>query len=141
MGSWTVSGLALLAAGCANVHRPPASAASYEGPLLSRDISHGGAIFADFCNPCHAGRVNPRGYHWTLAQMRRQIREGNDAMPGITAQYLDAQGLEDVLAFLTVISAVDAELPPERPQGARPSVIASATPTAAEELAQPVPAP
>ncbi len=94
------------------MHSPPATAGGYEGPLGSRDISRGGQIFRDFCNPCHAGRVNPRGYLWSPAQMRRQIREGNAAMPGISPEYLDAEGLEAVLAFLTVVSAVDAELPP-----------------------------
>ena len=82
VGRWLCVGIALLSA-CASVHSPPATAGGYEGPLGSRDISRGGQIFRDFCNPCHAGRVNPRGYLWSPAQMRRQIREGNAAMPGI----------------------------------------------------------
>ena len=92
------------------------SSVSYEGPVGSRDLARGGDIFSTFCNPCHAGRVNPRGYRWTPAQMRRQIREGNAAMPGISEQYLSGKDLEAVLAFLTVISAVDADLPPELPE-------------------------
>lgn len=124
-----------MATACASVHQPASNVQGYEGPVLSRDISRGGTIFADFCNPCHAGRVNPRGYHWTPGQMRRQIREGNQAMPGISAEYLDANDLEAVLAFLTVISAVDAELPPE-PAAPAPG---SPAPTAGEQLAQPEP--
>ena len=61
--------------------------------------------------------------------MRRQIREGNTAMPGISEEYLSQGDLEAVLAFLTVISAVDAELPPAP---------AAATPDSqAGQLAQP----
>ena len=127
MSGWVV----ILVAGCAPVHAPAAmpSSIDYEGPVASRDIALGGSIFSTFCNPCHAGRVNPRGYRWSPAQMRRQIREGNTAMPGISEEYLSQGDLEAVLAFLTVISAVDAELPPAPP---------AATPDSqAGQLAQP----
>ena len=84
----------------------------------------------------HAGRVNPRGYHWSPGQMRMQIREGNAVMPGIRAEYLDDNDMEAVLAFLTVIGAVDADLPP-------PSAVERAAESAvvsnASDLAQPEP--
>ena len=138
---------ALVSSGCVDVHRPPQTAANrhemagpahrYEGPGLPRDISRGGAIFGEFCNPCHAGRVNPRGYRWSPEAMRRQIREGNAAMPGISDQYLNAGDLEAVLAFLTVISAVDAEFPPESSSAVLPG---GTTASAAHHLAAP-PAP
>lgn len=94
-------------------HRGPPSnvATAYAGPLRSRDIARGGHIFRTFCNPCHAGRVTPEGYGWSPAQMRRQIREGNRQMPPIRPEYLSGDDLEAVLAFLTVIGAVDAPLP------------------------------
>ena len=47
--------------------------------------------------------------------MRLQIREGNRAMPAIRDEYLSDEDMESVLAFLTVIGAVDAPLPPVRP--------------------------
>lgn len=92
-----------------------AAVASYAGPLRSRDIERGGQVFRTFCVPCHAGRVSPEGYRWSPAQMRRQIREGNRAMPAIRDEYLSDEDMESVLAFLTVIGAVDAPLPPVRP--------------------------
>ena len=128
---WAVGWVVTLCAGCASVHAPPPerTTVDYGGPVASRDIARGGAIFSTFCNPCHAGRVNPRGYRWSPGQMRRQIREGNAVMPGITDEYLSPNDLEAVLAFLTVVSAVDAELPPE-PPAAPPGTLAG-------ELAQP----
>ena len=129
--NWACGWVALLMAGCASVHAPapPRAAVDFDGPVGSRDLERGGAIFSTFCNPCHAGRVNPRGYRWSPAQMRRQIREGNAAMPGISDEYLSRSDLEAVLAFLTVISAVDGDLPPEPP--------AAAPDTLAGQLAQP----
>jgi mono/diheme cytochrome c family protein len=130
--NWVCGWIALLMAGCATVHAPAQTRTTvdYSGPVGSRDIARGGSIFSTFCNPCHAGRVNPRGYEWSPAEMRRQIREGNAAMPGISEEYLSRHDLEAVLAFLTVVSAVDAELPPE-PTAASPD-------TWAGQLAQPL---
>lgn len=83
----------------------------YAGPLRSRDIERGGHIYQTFCVPCHAGRVNPNGYRWSPAQMRNQIREGSQFMPAIRPEFISSEDLEAVLAFLTVIDAVEAPLP------------------------------
>lgn len=98
-------------AGCGG--RPPESvAAQYAGPIRSRDVAEGRHIFATLCAACHAGRVNPAGYHWTPAHMRHQIREGNALMPALRASRLADDQVEAVLAYLSTVDAIDGELPP-----------------------------
>lgn len=105
--------LLVLLGGCASSHRPPEVVADpYAGPLRSRDVVEGGRIFLTLCTACHRGRVNPQGYHWSPAQMRQQIREGNRLMPPLRHQVLSDAKVEAVLAYLTVMEAIDGELPP-----------------------------
>lgn len=92
----------------------------YEGPIASRDTAEGGRIYLTLCTACHNGRVNPRGYHWSPGQMRRQIREGNLMMPPLDERFLSDAQVEAVLAYLLVMNAIDGELPPIPPEPAPP---------------------
>lgn len=101
---------AVAISGCAR--RPPVAIADrHQGDIASRDVPRGAVVFNHVCAACHAGRVNPRGYRWSPAQMRRQVREGNRLMPPIPASRVSEEDLEAVLAYLSTIQAVDGVLP------------------------------
>lgn len=109
----------LLAAvsGCTAGMRPPEDPLEgFEGPIRSRDVGEGGRIFIQLCSACHRGRVNPRGYDWTPAQMRHQIRRGNMVMPPLPEEVISDAQVEAVLAYLAVTGALNGELPPEQPR-------------------------
>jgi mono/diheme cytochrome c family protein len=100
-------------AGCASWRPPVLVATEHAGPIRSRDVVLGERVFTTVCAACHAGRVNPAGYHWTPAQMRHQIREGNALMPALRASRVSAGQVEAVLAYLRTIDAIDGALPPD----------------------------
>ena len=95
-----------------NVAPPRMVLAEYEGPVRSRDVLLGLQIYQTVCAVCHAGRVNPEGYHWSPGQMRQQIRAGNRLMPPLGHELLTDEQVEAVLAYLVGTYAVEGELPP-----------------------------
>ncbi|MCA9615146.1 MAG: cytochrome c [Myxococcales bacterium] len=102
-----------LVGGCnRNVAPPRTVLAQYEGPVRSRDVITGLNIYQNVCSVCHAGRVNPEGYHWSPGQMRQQIRRGNRLMPPLGHELLSDAQVEAVLAYLVGTSAVEGALPP-----------------------------
>lgn len=107
-GVWAIIAVALVGCGA----RPPAEDLRYAGDIRSREVSRGAEVFAYICAACHDGRVNPRGYHWSPGQMRRQVREGNRLMPAIRPHLVSESDLEAVLAYLSTIDAVEGSLPP-----------------------------
>ena len=131
------SALALL--GCAS--RPPVRVdAQYLGPIGSRDVAQGERTFRTLCAACHAGRVNPAGYHWSAPQMRHQIREGNALMPALPPHRLSDDRVEAVLAYLSTIGAIDGGLPLDDDEelenesgDEEPIEVAEAEPPAVEE--------
>lgn len=105
-------GAAVVVCACARNLAPPRTIAPhYEGPIESRDVVEGGRIYITLCTACHRGRVNPRGYSWSAGQMRHQIREGNRLMPPLAEELLTDEQVEAVLAYLSVMGALDGELP------------------------------
>jgi mono/diheme cytochrome c family protein len=114
-GTWAAALAAIGAIGCARNLAPPREIdLEYEGPIRSRDIVEGGRIYTTLCTACHRGRVNPRGYSWSPGQMRHQIREGNRLMPPLSDELLSDTQVEAVLAYLSVMGALDGDLPPVR---------------------------
>lgn len=112
---WAAVVVALGVTGCARNLAPPREIdLVYEGPIQSRDIVEGGRIYTTLCTACHRGRVNPRGYSWSAGQMRHQIREGNRLMPPLSDELLSDAQVEAVLAYLSVMGALDGDLPPAR---------------------------
>ncbi len=112
---WAAALVVLGSWGCARNHAPPQTVAlHYEGPIRSRDVVEGGRIYITLCTACHRGRVNPRGYTWGPGQMRHQIREGNRLMPPLGDELLSDAQVEAVLAYLSVMGALEGELPPVR---------------------------
>lgn len=104
--------LVLIAPACTRSIEPPDTIErQYEGPVRSRDVDEGARVFTTLCTACHEGRVNPRGYHWSPGQMRHQIREGNHLMPPLSRERLSDEQVEAVLAYLTVMGALEGELP------------------------------
>lgn len=83
-------------------------------------------MYTTLCAACHAGRVNPAGYHWTVAQMRHQIREGNALMPALRGERLSDERVEAVLAYLSTVGAIDGTLPPAPDPDAQPAPKATA---------------
>ncbi len=110
-GQTALLSLALMLGGCRG-HRPPPLTARYDQPIQSRDIARGGRIYFTLCAACHNGMVNPRGYQWLPGQMRRQIREGNHLMPPLSSAFLTDDDVEAVLAYLSLLRAIEGELPP-----------------------------
>lgn len=93
--------------------RPPDDPAlDLRGPIRSRDVGEGARVYIELCSACHRGRVNPRGYDWSPAQMRHQIRRGNEIMPPLPRELVSDEQLEAVLAYLVVSGALEGELPP-----------------------------
>jgi hypothetical protein len=93
--------------------RPPTDPASgFAGPIRSRDIGEGGRVYIALCSACHRGRVNPMGYRWSPAQMRHQIRRGNEIMPPLPPELISDEQVEALLAYLAVSGALEGELPP-----------------------------
>ncbi|MCB9617694.1 MAG: cytochrome c, partial [Sandaracinus sp.] len=116
-----------------NVAPPRTVLAQYEGPVRSRDVITGLNIYQTVCSVCHAGRVNPAGYHWSPGQMRQQIRRGNRLMPPLGHELLSDAQVEAVLAYLVGTDAVEGELPPlTREDVARETRGAAASRVAAE---------
>lgn len=110
---WVTAAVVVGSIGCARNHAPPRTiAVRYEGPIRSRDVVEGGRIYITLCTACHRGRVNPRGYTWSAGQMRHQIREGNRLMPPLNEELLSDSQVEAVLAYLSVMGALEGELPP-----------------------------
>ena len=106
--------LLIVACGCTAGMRPPEEPElAFAGPIRSRDVGEGGRVYIDLCSACHRGRVNPRGYRWTPAQMRHQIRHGNQIMPPLPEELISDEQVEAVLAYLVVSGALEGELPPE----------------------------
>ena len=104
--------LLLLAAGCTAGMRPPDDPGEdFAGPIRSNDVGEGGRIYIELCSACHRGRVNPRGYQWSAAQMRHQIRRGNEIMPPLPVELISDDQVEAVLAYLVVSGALEGELP------------------------------
>lgn len=132
--SWTLVALALI--GCAGRQPPRRVAAEHVGPIRSRDVGGGEAIFTTLCTACHAGRVNPRGYHWTPGHMRHQIREGNALMPPIPEHRLSDAQVEAVIAYLSTVGAVDGLLPSALDAGPDAPTPAAIEPTPAASPAE-----
>lgn len=108
-----VIGVLVSASACTAGMRPPTDPAlDFEGPIQSRDVGEGARVYIELCSACHRGRVNPRGYHWSPAQMRHQIRRGNQIMPPLPPELVSDEQLEAVLAYLVVSGALEGELPP-----------------------------
>jgi hypothetical protein len=111
--------LILAAAACTPGMRPPDDPGlDFAGPIRSRDIGEGGRVYIELCSACHRGRVNPRGYHWSPAQMRHQIRRGNEIMPPLPRELVSDEQVEAVLAYLVVSGALEGVLPPEEIEAA-----------------------
>jgi mono/diheme cytochrome c family protein len=140
MGAW---GVALCVAGvvACGGGRPRAfdgqDQGVWEGRIMSRDIERGEFVFHHTCAACHRGRVNPSGYGWEPWRMRRQVREGNTLMPPLSEGLVSPDDLEAVLAYLTTIGAVDAELPPPPVGTEERAVATSLGPGEGEALAAP----
>lgn len=108
--------LLLAASGCTPGMRPPDDPGiDFAGPIRSRDVGEGGRVYIELCSACHRGRVNPRGYQWSPAQMRHQIRRGNEIMPPLPRELISDEQVEAVLAYLVVSGALEGELPPDEP--------------------------
>ena len=105
--------IACLLIGCGASRPPDRVHVDLEGPIRSRDVADGSRTFHSLCAACHAGRVNPEGYHWSPAQMRHQIRLGNALMPALPEHRLSDERVEAVLAYLSTVGAIDGELPRE----------------------------
>lgn len=117
-----VGALLVLACGCTPGMRPPNEPLlDFEGPIRSRDVGEGGRVYIALCSACHRGRVNPRGYPWSPAQMRHQIRRGNEIMPPLPVEVISDAQVEAVLAYLAFSGALAGELPAAPVERPRPA--------------------
>ncbi len=86
-------------------------AASYDGPISSTDVALGQQQYETYCAGCHPGGDEGSGpaiknLAWSPAQTRKQIREGEDNMPGFDETRISAEALEALLAYLQTLGAV-----------------------------------
>ena len=79
---------------------------AYEGAIASTDLATGEQMYNDVCMACHASSHPLPNIGWGVAQMRRQIREGGDGMPAISADQMSDEQMEAVLAFMVTNGAV-----------------------------------
>ncbi len=79
----------------------------YAGAIASTDVALGETKFTARCGGCHNnGAPALANIGWTAERMRRQIREGEDEMPAISAERLPDADMEAVLAYLVTIGAI-----------------------------------
>ncbi|MEM7449214.1 MAG: cytochrome c [Myxococcota bacterium] len=83
----------------------------FAGPIASVDIATGEAVWSQFCEGCHPGGGSGVGpavdnAEWSAAAMRRQVRLGEDRMPGFGPNRIDAEELEALLAYLKTTGGV-----------------------------------
>ncbi len=86
-----------------------ADLSAYEGPIASNDLATGEQFYNDVCMACHASTHPLANLGWSAAAMRRQIREGGDGMPAISASQMSDAQMEAVLAFMVTNGGVTAD--------------------------------
>lgn len=83
--------------------------AQYEGPVASTNVEAGGELFDMLCSDCHgddgdAPKLTEEAH--SPARIRQQVREGSDHMRPFPQKRLSDTEMEDLLAFLDSIGAV-----------------------------------
>ena len=87
-------------------------AASYEGPIASKDKATGADVYESFCEGCHPGGAKGKGpaiadLAWSPGAMRQQVREGERKMPAFGEDKISTRELEALLAYLKTIRGVN----------------------------------
>jgi mono/diheme cytochrome c family protein len=83
--------------------------AEYAGPIAeTADATAGAESYDQACASCHPGDApDLAGIAWSAGAVRQQVREGSDEMPPFNASRISDDDLENILAHMATMGAVN----------------------------------